>query len=136
MGHCIAAALHTHHSLVQYHIDHDDVCAREAPPDAHIPSVGYAFGAIGAVFGWQSLYITLMGAAGGALLGMALCELQSRYGLLRMAGDEAAMVVHVYPVHFMWGDLLVAGVPVLVIGGVTAWIASAFARSRIVETRQ
>lgn len=99
-------------------------------------ALGLRSGAIGAVFGWQSLYITLMGAAGGALLGMALCELQSRYGLLRMAGDQAAMVVHVYPVHFMWGDLLVAGVPVLVIGGVTAWIASAFARSRIVETRQ
>lgn len=99
-------------------------------------ALGMRSGAIGAVFGWQSLYITLIGAAGGALLGMLLCELQARYGLIRMAGDEAAMVVHAYPVHFMWSDLLVACVPVLLIGGITARIASAFARSRIVEKRQ
>ncbi|MDE6447598.1 MAG: ABC transporter permease, partial [Muribaculaceae bacterium] len=73
---------------------------------------------------------------GGALLGIGLCVLQSRYGLLRLAGESDSMVVEAYPVHFLWSDLWLVAIPVVVIGALTAWIAAAFARSRIVETRQ
>lgn len=91
---------------------------------------------IGAVFGWESLYITLIGGAGGILLGIQLCFLQARYGLIRMGGDAGAMMVQAYPVEFLWSDLRLVAAPILLIGLLTAWIASAFARSRISEKRQ
>lgn len=99
-------------------------------------ALGMERGGIGAIFGWESLYITLIGGVGGALLGIGLCVLQSRYGLLRLAGEADSMVVEAYPVHFLWSDLWLVAIPVVVIGALTAWIAAAFARSRIVETRQ
>lgn len=91
---------------------------------------------IGMIFGWEGMYITLIGGVSGAALGILLCRLQSEYGLLRLAGDGSSMMLQAYPVSFMWSDLWLVGVPVVLIGAFTSWIASAFARSRIVETRQ
>lgn len=99
-------------------------------------ALGMERGAIGRIFGWESMYITLLGAIGGTLCGILLCVLQQRYGLILMAGDADAMIIEAYPVEFMWSDLRMVAVPVLLIGAFTAWTAAAFARSRIGETRQ
>ena len=99
-------------------------------------ALGMERGSIGAIFGWESLYITLLGTVGGMVLGIGLCILQERFGLLKMQGDAGAMIVQAYPVDFMWSDLWSVAVPIVILGALTSWIAAAFARSRIVETRQ
>lgn len=91
---------------------------------------------IGSVFAWESMYITLLGALSGIVVGVALCLLQQKYGLISMSGDEASMLVKAYPVKLQISDLPVVLVPVLLIGAFTSWIASSFARSRISEKRQ
>lgn len=99
-------------------------------------SLGMRRGDIGSIFGWESLYITLLGGGGGLVLGVILSLLQERYGLLKMSGDSGALIVQAYPVQLVWSDLWAVAVPVVAIGLVTAWTAAAFARSRIVEKRQ
>lgn len=91
---------------------------------------------IGAIFGWESLYITFMGAGSGMILGIGLCLAQESFGLLKMKGDAANMLVQAYPVQLVWSDLWIVAVPICLIGLLTAWIAAAFARSRIVEKHQ
>ena len=99
-------------------------------------ALGMRAGRIGAVFGWESMYITLLGAVSGMLLGVGLCLLQERYGLIAMAGDAGNMLIKAYPVRLETADLWIVAVPVLLIGLFTSWIASSFARSRISETRR
>lgn len=86
---------------------------------------------IGKTFWWESIYVSLAGGIGGIIIGVALCLIQEKFGLIKLGGDPDILVVHAYPVIVEWSDLLVALIPVAVIGIITAWISSAFARSRV-----
>ena len=83
---------------------------------------------IGNIFWWESLLVTLMGAAAGLALGLSLSLIQEKYSLIKLAGDPSNLVIQAYPVKVEWSDLLVTFVPILVIGLLTAWISEAFAR--------
>lgn len=85
---------------------------------------------VGATFWWESVYVCLAGGVAGVALGVLLCVLQEQFGLLRFSGDPELLVVNAYPVKVEWSDLPIALAPVVAIGFVTAWISSAFARSR------
>lgn len=94
-------------------------------------SLGLTRRRIGAIFGWESLLVTLAGGIAGIVLGSALCLLQQRFGFIRLASDADAMVVAAYPVKLLGTDLLIAILPVLACGLLTAVIASSFARKRL-----
>ncbi|MDE5876207.1 MAG: ABC transporter permease [Muribaculaceae bacterium] len=85
---------------------------------------------VGRVFWWESLYVTFTGGITGIAGGVGLCLLQQHFGLIRLAGDPDTLIINAYPVAVEAGDLLVAFVPLLLIGLMTAFIAAAFARSR------
>lgn len=86
---------------------------------------------IGKTFWWESIYVSLAGGVGGIIIGVALCLIQEKFGLIKLGGDPDILVVHAYPVIVEWSDLLVALIPVAVIGIITAWISAVFARSRV-----
>lgn len=86
---------------------------------------------IGAVFRWESVLVTVLGAVLGILLGTALVLLQQNFGLVKLNGDASQLVIKSYPVRFEPIDLLAVLVPVCMIGILTGWITSAFARSRV-----
>ncbi len=86
---------------------------------------------IGKTFWWESIYVSLAGGIGGIIIGVALCLIQEKFGLIKLGGDPDILVVHAYPVIVEWSDLLVALIPVAAIGIITAWISAAFARSRV-----
>lgn len=83
-----------------------------------------------AIFRWESLLIALTGGLSGIILGVGLCLLQQHFGLIKLNGDPSALIISVYPVRLQITDLLATGVPVIIIGIVTGWIAGRFARSR------
>ncbi len=83
---------------------------------------------IGAVFRWQSLYVSFAGGMAGIVLGLILCLLQQHFGLIRLGGDPDSMIVRSYPVVVIWSDVLVALLPVAVIGILTAGVTSRYAR--------
>ncbi len=95
-----------------------------------LSALGMSRRRIGAVFWWESMYVTLLGGLAGIAIGLILCLIQEYFGLIRLGGDPAALVIQAYPVKVIWTDIGVALLPVFIIGIISAWIASAFARSR------
>lgn len=98
---------------------------------ATMSALGMSRRQIGKTFWWESIYVSLAGGVGGIIIGVALCLIQEKFGLIKLGGDPDILVVHAYPVIVEWSDLLVALIPVAVIGIITAWISAVFARSRV-----
>lgn len=98
-------------------------------------SMGLSKRRIGRIFAWESMFVTVIGCGAGMLLGVVLVLLQEKYGLIRLGGDPTQLIVDAYPVVLNWMDLPVVLIPVLLIGGFTAWIASRFAKTRIEAKR-
>lgn len=94
-------------------------------------SLGAADRQISAVFVAEGWLISLAGAAAGMALGLLLCWLQQEYGLLRLAGDTALMVVQAYPVKIVWTDLLVVLALVAAVGLLASGVVSAIMRRRL-----
>lgn len=90
---------------------------------------------IGKVFAAESLMVSLSGGLLGVGLGVLLCWLQQEFGLVRIAGAPSRLLMTVYPVKLAWADVVMAFVPSVVLGFVTAVIAASFARSRITTAR-
>lgn len=93
--------------------------------------IGLSRRKIGRIFWWESIMVTLSGAVGGIILGVGLCLLQEKFGLIKLAGDPESLLIQAYPVKVEWLDLAITFVPIVVIGLISAWISSAFARSRL-----
>lgn len=93
-------------------------------------SLGMTRREVGAVFGWESLFVTLTGGVSGMAVGVVLSLLQQHFGFIKLNGDPSGLVVSSYPVEVCPSDLLVVALPVLLIGLLTAWIASRFAEGR------
>lgn len=93
-------------------------------------ALGMRKGRIGGVFASESLMVSFFGGIIGIALGVVLCWLQQEYGLVRLAGDPSKLLMTSYPVKLIWTDVAVAFAPCVVLGALTALIASSFARSR------
>ncbi len=93
-------------------------------------ALGLRRSGIGAVFAWESLFVTLIGFAAGAAVGLLLCWLQQRYGLVKLNADPSAVVVQAYPVRVELMDLVWVFIPTAAIGALTALISARFAISR------
>ncbi|MDE6273268.1 MAG: ABC transporter permease [Muribaculaceae bacterium] len=98
-------------------------------------ALGMSKGRIGAVFGWESVYVSMLGGIGGIILGAGLTLLQEYYGLIRIEGTIGGESIP-YPVRLAWADVGIVLAAIAVVGMVTAMIAASFARSRISEKRQ
>jgi lipoprotein-releasing system permease protein len=68
--------------------------------------------------GWM---ISLAGAAFGLILGVVVCLLQIKFGLLKIPGNEGAFIFSAYPVEIRLGDLLAIFLLVSGIGFLAAW---------------
>lgn len=85
---------------------------------------------IGAIFFWESLFVTFIGGFSGIAIGLGLCFLQQRFGLIHLQGDPGQMIVSAYPVEVNPADVGITLAPILLVGLATALITAAFARSR------
>lgn len=97
---------------------------------ATLNSLGMSKKRIGAIFAWESLYVSLAGGLAGIALGVALCLIQQHFGLIRIAGSPGSTLIDAYPVRLAGADLLLTLVPVITIGLLTAAVTARFARSR------
>ena len=86
---------------------------------------------ITSVFVAQAWIISLLGAAVGIVLGLALSLAQEHFGLIAMSGDPATMVVSAYPVKVVFTDILSTFALVIVVGFFTSIITSLIVRSRL-----
>ena len=65
--------------------------------------------------------ISLIGAVIGIVLGLALCYIQQRFGLLTLGGSTDNFVVDAYPVSVHASDVLLVFVTVVVVGFLSVW---------------
>lgn len=93
-------------------------------------ALGMRRSAVGAVFAWESLFVTLIGFAAGTAIGLLLCWLQQNYGLVKLNADPSAVVVQAYPVRVELTDIVWVFIPTAIIGALTALISARFAISR------
>ena len=96
-----------------------------------LTAMGMTPGRIGAVFAWESIYVSLIGGGCGIILGVLLSLLQQHFGLITIPGDPGTTVMRAYPVEVHFSDILLTLVPIAAIGAATALITSRFAKSRI-----
>lgn len=98
---------------------------------ATLTAIGMDRKRIGWTFWWESVFVSATGGLAGIALGLILSLSQQHFGLIKFSGDPGSLVIPAYPVRVEAWDILVALLPILVIGLVTASIASTFAKSRI-----
>ena len=86
---------------------------------------------ISRIFVLQGWLITLAGAVTGIIIGLILCLCQQQFGLLRLSGDPANMIISAYPVVVEWTDVLVTLVLVAAIGLLTSMVTALIMRRRL-----
>lgn len=94
-------------------------------------ALGYSRRNVGAIFFWQSIFVSAVGGISGIVLGIGLTLLQQYTGLIHLQGDPSTLIITAYPVRLQFNDILVTLIPITLIGLLSAALTSSFARSRI-----
>ena len=86
---------------------------------------------ISRIFVLQGWLFTLVGAVTGVVIGLLLCLCQQQFGLLRLSGDPANMIINAYPVEVQWTDVLVTLALVAAVGLLTSMVTALIMRRRL-----
>ena len=84
-----------------------------------LKSLGADNNLIRRIFIFEGWLISIIGAAGGILLGFILCWLQQTYGILKFQSDT--LIIDTYPVVMKLKDFIIVPATVLLIGYWAAW---------------
>ena len=76
---------------------------------------------ISSIFMIEGRMIAAAGAVLGIILGLLLCWLQIRFGLVRLGNTSGAFIIDSYPVSVHFWDIVLVFVTVIAIGWVAVW---------------
>ena len=76
---------------------------------------------IARIFLFEGRMISVSGATVGIVLGLLLCFLQQRFGLISLGGGNGSFVVDAYPVSVHATDIIVVFVTVIAVGFLSVW---------------
>lgn len=82
-----------------------------------LKSMGATKKQIRRIFRMEGWMISLLGIIIGVVLGLLICFLQARYGIVKLPGN---FVVDAYPVKVLWGDVALVFLIVAAIGAIMA----------------
>ena len=91
---------------------------------------------ISSIFLFEGRLIVAIGAIVGVALGLLLCWLQQRFGLVGMGGSSGMFVVNAYPVSVHYQDVLLVFFTVLVVGSVAVWYPVQHFSRRLLNTQK
>jgi lipoprotein-releasing system permease protein len=86
---------------------------------------------ISRIFLFEGRLISLFGALAGIVLGLALCFLQQRFGLISLGGGGGTFVVDSYPVSVHAWDVVLVFVTVLAVGFLSVWYPVRYLSKRL-----
>lgn len=101
---------------------------------ATLRNLGAPRGLISHIFLYEGRLISAIGAVAGILLGLLLCWLQQRYGLVSMGHSDGTFVVNAYPVSVHYTDIAIVFVTVIVVGWLSAWYPVRYFARRIYKS--
>lgn len=73
------------------------------------------------IFLYEGRMISLVGAVLGLAIGLTLCFIQQKYGLIKFGSGSDVYIINAYPVSVHLTDVLLVLVTVLVVGFVSVW---------------
>jgi lipoprotein-releasing system permease protein len=88
---------------------------------AILQSMGANQKLIRTIFLFEGWMISLAGAIFGLIMGIIICWIQIKFGILKIPGNEGSYIFSSYPVEIRMGDLLAIFLLVTGIGFLAAW---------------
>lgn len=88
---------------------------------------------IARIFLFEGRLISLFGAAAGIVLGLLLCYVQQRFGLISLGGGNGSFVVDAYPVSVHATDILLIFVTVVAVGFLSVWYPVRYLSKRLLK---
>lgn len=76
---------------------------------------------ISRIFLFEGWMISALGAMAGVVLGLLLCFIQQRFGIISLGGANGSFVVDAYPVSVHWADIMMILATVLLVGLLAVW---------------
>lgn len=76
---------------------------------------------ISRIFLNEGRLISLVGAIGGIIIGLALCYVQQEFGVIRFGQSAGSYIIDAYPVNIHAWDVVLVFVTVFVVGFVSVW---------------
>lgn len=91
---------------------------------------------ISRIFLFEGRMITLFGAFIGIILGLVLCFIQQRYGLIALGGSGGNFIVDAYPVSVHAWDIVLIFITVLAVGFLSVWYPVRYLSKRLLAKGQ
>ncbi|MDE6348359.1 MAG: FtsX-like permease family protein [Bacteroides sp.] len=88
---------------------------------------------IARIFLFEGRMISISGALAGIVLGLLLCFLQQRFGLISLGGGNGNFVVDAYPVSVHTTDIVLVFVTVIAIGFLSVWYPVRYLSKRLLK---
>ena len=84
-------------------------------------ALGANDGQISRIFLFEGWLISIIGAVVGILVGLLLCWLQQRFGIIALGQSQGSFIVDAYPVSVHPWDVVLVFVTVMVVSFLSAW---------------
>ena len=85
------------------------------------------------IFLFEGRMISVFGASIGIVLGLLLCFLQQKFGLISLGGGNGSFVVDAYPVSVHLTDILLVFVTVIAVGFLSVWYPVKYLSRRLLS---
>lgn len=90
---------------------------------------------IARIFLFEGRLISVFGAIAGIVLGLLLCFLQQRFGLISLGGGNGSFVVDAYPVSVHATDIILVFVTVITVGFLSVWYPVRYLSKRLLKNK-
>ena len=90
---------------------------------------------ISRIFLFEGRFIAVIGAVLGIGLGLLLCWLQQRYGLVALGESSGSFVVNAYPVSVHYTDVVVIFFTVIAVGWLAVWYPVRYLSRRLLADK-
>ena len=87
------------------------------------------------IFLFEGRMISVFGALSGIVLGLLLCFLQQRFGLISLGGGNGSFVVDAYPVSVHATDIILVFLTVITVGFLSVWYPVRYLSKRLLRKR-
>lgn len=98
-----------------------------------LQSMGADRNTIRNIFLFEGWLISFIGAILGTVAGLALCQAQISFGLVKLAGASSSFIVDAYPMQIVFSDIVLIVISVSTIGFLAAWYPVRFISRKLFD---
>ena len=88
---------------------------------------------IARIFLFEGRLISLFGALSGIVLGLLLCYIQQRFGIISLGGGNGSFIVDAYPVSVHVTDVVLIFITVITVGFLSLWYPVHYLTRRLLK---